>query len=237
MRILITRPEPEATHLKKILDDAGCDAVVEPLSAVTFDDSEPIETEEVQAVIATSRNGLRALARRSELLDLRSLPLFAVGRATATEARRLRFEHIVVGPGTGSELLTIVAASLDPTAGLILHLSGDVVAVDIAGELEQQGFRVDRHIVYRMVQAQRLSPGVISDLGTGDFDGVILMSSRTADTWVRLVSKAGLRENVRNLVHYCLSDAVAARLKPLQNPPVAVPETPSLEDMLDLIRD
>jgi uroporphyrinogen-III synthase len=187
-------------------------------------------------VIATSRNGLRALARRAELLELRSLPLFAVGRATANEARRLRFEHIVVGPGTASDLVPMVAAALDPAAGLVLHLAGDVVAGDIAGELEQQGFRVDQPVVYRLVPAQELSPAVVQGLRAKSFDGVILMSPRTADVWVRLVVAADLQERVRTLTHYCLSAAVAARLRRLNNPPIAVPDMPSLEEMLDLIR-
>lgn len=237
MRILVTRPEPEASQLKTILETEGCEVVVEPLMTVSFEDADAIETEGVQAVIATSRNGLRALARRAELLDLRSLPLFAVGRATANEARRLRFEHIVVGPGTASDLVPVIAASLDPSSGIVLHLAGDVVAGDIAGELEQQGFRVDQPVIYRQVPAQELSPAVVQGLRARSFDGVILMSPRTADTWVRLVIAAGLQERVRSLMHYCLSAAVAARLRRLNSPPTAVPDTPSLEEMLDLIRD
>lgn len=237
MRIIVTRPGPEASQLKKVLEAEGCEAVVEPLMTVSFENADAIETEGVQAVIATSRNGLRALARRAELLELRSLPLFTVGRATASEARRLRFEHIVVGPGTASGLVPMVAAALDPAAGLVLHLAGDVVAGDIAGELEQQGFRVDQPVIYRQVPAQELSPTVVRGLRAGSFDGVILMSPRTADVWVRLVVAADLQERVRALTHYCLSAAVAARLRHLNNPPIAVPDRPSLEEMLELIRD
>lgn len=237
MRIIVTRPEPEASQLKNVLEAEGCEVVVEPLMAVSFETAAEIETEDVQAVVATSRNGLRALAKRAELLDLRSLPLFAVGRATAAEARRMRFEHIVVGPGTARDLVPVVAASLDPTAGIVLHLAGDVLAGDIAGELEQQGFRVDQPVVYRLVPARQLSPAVVQGLRAKAIDGVILMSPRTADIWVRLVVAAGLEDRVRPLTHYCLSAAIAARLRRLNNPPIAVPDSPSLEDMLDLIRD
>ena len=237
MHIIITRPEPEATQLKEVLEGEGCEAFVEPLLAVSFENGDPIETEDVQAVVATSRNGLRALARRAELLDLRSLPLFAVGRATAGEARRMRFEHIVVGTGTASDLVPKIAAALDPAMGMILHLAGDVLAGDIAGELEQQGFRVDQPVVYRQVAASELSPGLVEALRDRQFDGVILMSPRTADIWVRLIIAQGLTEHVRALTHYCLSDAIARRLGRLGNAPTAVPDTPSLQDMLDLIRE
>lgn len=237
MRIIVTRPEPEATQLKQVLEGEGCEAFVEPLLSVSFENGEPIETDGVQAVVATSRNGLRALARRAELLDLRSLPLFAVGRATAGEARRMRFEHIVVGTGTASDLVPKIAAALDPAMGIILHLAGDVLAGDIAGELEQQGFRVDQPVVYRQVPATELSPTVVEALRERQFDGVMLMSSRTADIWVRLVAAQGLTEQVRALTHYCLSNAVARRLVRLGNAPTAVPDTPSLEDMLNLIRE
>ena len=237
MRIIVTRPQPEASRLKEVLEAEGCEAFVEPLLSVSFDDGDPIETEGVQAVVVTSRNGLRALARRAELLDLRGLPLFAVGRATANEARHMRFEHIVVGTGTAHDLVPKIAAALDPAMGMILHLAGDVLAGDLAGELEQQGFRVDQPVVYRQVTARELSPALVLGLRERQFDGVILMSPRTADVWVRLVVAAGMVDSVRTLTHYCLSAAVAARLGRQIGPPTAVPDTPSLEDMLDLIRD
>ena len=42
MRLLVTRPEPEAQRLKARLEELGHEVTVEPLLAVSFDDPDPI---------------------------------------------------------------------------------------------------------------------------------------------------------------------------------------------------
>src|SRR5262249_51189761 len=157
MRLLITRPEPDALKLQALLESAGHEATVEPLLSVSFADNETIDLESVQALIATSRNALRALKVTPHLARARSLPLFAVGTATAAEARSLGFETVITGAGTAAELVAHIVSALDPAAGLIVHLSGDTIVADLKGDLEAHGFRVARSIVYRMSPATSLS--------------------------------------------------------------------------------
>jgi uroporphyrinogen-III synthase len=142
MRLLVTRPEPDALKLRALLEEHGHQAAVEPLLRVSFDDADPIDLEGVQALIATSRNGLRALKSHPALAEARQLPLFAVGEATAKEARALGFEVVVTGAGTAQELVVHMVSALDPAAGLLLHLAGDALAGDLKGGLEEHGFRV-----------------------------------------------------------------------------------------------
>ena len=61
MRLLVTRPEPDALKLRAALEERGHQATVEPLLRVSFEDADAIDLDGVQALIATSRNGLRAL--------------------------------------------------------------------------------------------------------------------------------------------------------------------------------
>src|SRR6476620_1900409 len=118
MRLLVTRPEPDALKLKAALEERGHQATVEPLLTVSFDDAGAIDLEGVQALIATSRNGLRALKSHPALAEARRLPLFAVGEATAKEARALGFEMVVTGAGTAQELVVHIASAAEPSAGL-----------------------------------------------------------------------------------------------------------------------
>ena len=100
MRLLVTRPEPDALKLQAVLEDRGHEATVEPLLHVSFEDASRLELDGVQALVATSRNGVRALRSTALLPRARTLPLFAVGTATAAEARALGFEMVVTGAGT-----------------------------------------------------------------------------------------------------------------------------------------
>jgi uroporphyrinogen-III synthase len=237
MRLLITRPEPDALKLSALLEEAGHDAVVEPLLSVSFEDGEPIDLDGAQALIATSRNALRALKGRPALAEARHLPLFAVGKATAAEARALGFETVVTGAGTAAQLVAHIVSALDPAAGLLVHLAGDTLATDLAGALEAHGFRVMQPVVYRMLPATAFADSTVEQLAEGAIGGVILLSPRTAAIYTDLVRRHGLTAAVRTMPHFCLSAAVARRLESLGAVPTRVAEAPRLEEVLALIDD
>ena len=157
MRLLVTRPEPDALKLRAALEEHGHQATVEPLLSVSFEDGDALDLDGVQALIATSRNALRALKSHPLRGLARKLPLFAVGRATAAEGRTLGFETVVTGAGTAEELVAHIVSVAEPSAGLLLHLAGDSLAGDLAGELESHGFRVLQPVVYRMRPATALT--------------------------------------------------------------------------------
>jgi len=235
MRLLITRPEPDALKLQAVLEDRGHEATVEPLLSVSFQDVSRLELDGVQALVATSRNGVRALRSTTLLPRARVLPLFAVGTATATEARALGFGMVVTGAGTARELVTHIVSVVDPAAGLILHLAGDTLAVNLKQELEPHGFRVLEWVVYRMEPATSFSEDVVEQLGMGEIEGVILLSPRTASVYAKLVRTHALASIVRPLFHFCLSPAVARRLEPLGRVAVLTAQEPRLEEVLALI--
>jgi uroporphyrinogen-III synthase len=235
MRLLVTRPEPDALKLRAVLEEHGHEATVEPLLSVSFDAPDPIDLEGVQALIATSRNAVRALKSHPLRGEARHLPLFAVGKATAAEARALGFELVVTGAGTGHELVAHIVSVSEPSAGLLMHLAGDTLAGDLKGELELHGFRVVQPVVYRMQPAAALSEDTVEQLAMGEIEGVILMSPQTATIYAKLMRKQGLASVARGLVHFCLSQAVARRLQPLGAVRTEIAEAPRLEEVLALI--
>ena len=90
MRFLVTRPQPDADALCERLRAMGHAGLIDPLMSIAWLEPPRLDLDRCQAVVATSRNALRALARHPErLADLVGLPLFAVGAATADLARSL----------------------------------------------------------------------------------------------------------------------------------------------------
>jgi uroporphyrinogen-III synthase len=218
--------------LAGLLQERGLEATVEPLLRVSYEDCDEIELGGAAALIATSRHGLRALLGKSVLSEAKPLPVFTVGAATAQEARRMGFEHVLVGPGIAAELVPAIAATLDPTEGLLVHLAGQTLAFDVKGELELLGFRVLQPVVYQMQAAQAFSQSTIDQLNDGDIEGVILMSPGSARVYARLIQRHRLRLASQQLVHFCLSTAVANALAPLGDVQVVFPDRPTLEDLL-----
>ena len=101
---------------------------------------------------------------------------------------------------------------LRPADGPLLHVAGSVVAGDLAGELGAAGYEVRRLVAYTAEPATVLPEQAAAALAANALDGVAFFSPRTAATFVKLVSDAGLGGSLARLVAFCLSRAVAERL-------------------------
>jgi uroporphyrinogen-III synthase len=234
MRLLVTRPEPDAMRQVERLAARGHEAVLAPLLAIETATEMPLELDGAQALIVTSRNALRALATHRELAASLQLPLFAVGEATAKAAAELGFTRVTSGPGTGEGLAQLIADALDPDAGALVHLAGETVAFDLKSALQAKGFTLRQPVLYRAVAATRLPESVLTLLNEGKLDGVILMSPRTAAIFAALVVRHEALTQASRLDCYCLSAAVAQAVEPLKARTI-VAARPSEEDILALL--
>ena len=236
MRLLVTRPEHDSQVLKKRLAALDHDVVIAPLLSLSFADADPINLDEVQALIATSRNGIKGLAAQPAAFEIaKALPLFAVGPGTAKQARTQGLGVIITGAGTARDLVPQLISNFEPADGLLLQLAGDTLAYDLDRDLSAHGFRLVQPIVYRMQAATALPYAVIEQLGFGEIDGVFLLSPRTADVYVALMVKYKLAAATQRMTCYCLSPAIAARLKPLGAVRTEIATSPTLEDLLSLV--
>lgn len=234
MRLLVTRPEPDASRQAEALGLHGHEAALAPLLTIEFRGGAPLELDGAQALIVTSRNALRALADHRELGEALKLPLFAVGETTARQAQELGFADVTIGPGTGEELIALILDELEPKQGPLVHLAGETLAFDLKSALERQGFIVRQPVLYRAVPARALPADALSLLSGGKLDGVILMSPRTAKIFADLLARHGLLAQAKRLVCYCLSEAVAEAVAPL-GLDVRVAARPREEDVLALV--
>ena len=191
MRILVTRPEPDASRQADKLAARGHAAVLAPLLAIQPVADVPLQLEGAQALLVTSRNALRALAAHRELAEALTLPLFAVGEATARAAQGLGFADVTAGPGTGAALAKLVSEELQPEQGPLVHLAGETLAFDLKAALAREGFVVRQPVLYRAVPAAKLPAEALSLLKEGKLDGAILMSPRTASIFADLAPPPG----------------------------------------------
>ena len=234
MRLWITRPELDAAVLRAKLVAQGHEVIIESLLEIDFEDSDPIELDDVQALVATSRNAVRAAAEAPDADLARELPLFAVGPGTASTAEALGFRRVVKGPSTAAHLLPLIIERTDVNGGAILHLAGGNLAFDLAGELRQYGYHVLQPVVYVARAARQLSDKLLQRIVLGEVDGVILLSPRTAQTYVELVQAHQVARSAKRMEHICLSAAVAERLSPLQPEVIKVSAQPRIGDILAL---
>jgi uroporphyrinogen-III synthase len=233
MRLLVTRPEPDAGSEAELLAARGHQPVTAPLLDIEFINA-PLPLAGAQALVVTSRNALRALAAHPELGAALKLPLFAVGEATAGAARELGFTNITTGPGTGADLAALIARDVEPERGPLVHLAGETLAFDLISALETRGFAMRKAVLYRTVPARALPAQALDLIAARRLDGVVLMSPRTARTFADLIAKHGLVTQAKSLICYCLSEAVAEAVAPF-GCETRVAAHPREEDILALL--
>jgi uroporphyrinogen-III synthase len=235
MRLLVTRPQPDADAQAEKLKGLGHDVIVAPLLDVEFLDFAALPLSGAQGLIVTSRNALRALNKSSQLKDTLLLPLFTVGEATANMARELGFENIHQGPGTAEEMAPLITSECQPGAGSLIHLAGERMAFDLKSALEDKGFEVIQPILYRINMGESFAGEARKAHESRTLEGVIVMSPATAQTYMALVAEPELQVIAKKLTFFCLSHKVAEPLKALGDARVLIAATPKEDDLLALI--
>ena len=235
MRLLVTRPQPDADAQAEKLIALGHDVITAPLLEVEFLDPGPLPLAGAQALLATSRNALRALSEGGQLDAVLDLPLYVVGGATADKARELGFGKIHQGPGTAQELLPLIASECAQDDGALIHLAGERMAFDLKSALEDEDFEVSQPILYRINMADSFAEGARNALAGGTLDGVIMMSPATAQTYLALVDAPEMQAIARKLTYFCMSHNVAEPLKALVDARILISSRPREDDLLALI--
>ena len=231
MRVLITRPEREATALAQVLATRGHQAVIAPLFRLQVlppPDDFAATLAACQAILLTSANGARALAEASEQ---RSKPIFAVGDTTAATAEGLGFNSVTSASGDAAALADLLRQRLDPAQGPLLHVSG----ADVAGSLAPDGFEVKRVVLYEARQADALPDSARAALAARAIDVATFFSPRASDAFVQLVTAAGLADTCRAVSAIAISPAAAQPLGALPFTRTVAAERPTRQAVLDEI--
>lgn len=212
MRVLVTRPHDDARQTAALLAQMGHEAIIAPLLAVNFHNGPVLVLDGVQAVLATSANGIRALARRTPRRDL---PIFAVGPQTARTASEAGFAQVRNADGDGAALAAATARWCAPGGGALLHVSGAQGGGALAADLRARGFLLREAVLYDVAAADRLPPQAAAALTAGALDAALFFSPRSARIFRNCVMRENLGPACARLKALCISAATAKGLEPL----------------------
>jgi uroporphyrinogen-III synthase len=233
VRLLLTRPEPDAQRTAAALRSQGHDVIVAPLLRIEPAADAKVGEGPWAAILITSANAAHAVAVHAGVTPLRALPVFAVGRRSAEAMAAAGFADVTSADGNVSDLARLVAGRLQPAARL-LYLAGEDRSGDLAGELRACGFAVETAIIYRAVAATGL-PQVAAGALASNIDGVLHFSRRSAEAYVDAARAAGLLANALQPVHFCLSAQVAEPLAQAGASAIRVAERPNEAVLIALI--
>jgi uroporphyrinogen-III synthase len=212
LRLLITRPEREAERTAAALAARGHQVDTAPLLRIEAIPDVPLGAGPWSALVITSANALPAIAVHPRHDALLRLPLFAVGRRTATQARAAGFAEVAGVGANLSELVQVLRTFASAGASIhpLLYLAGEDRSGDLAAALE--GVVVTTAVIYRALKSTAFPPAVAGALGAAAVDGVLHYSRRSAEAYLECARAGRLLGEALAPIHFCLSDQVAAPL-------------------------
>jgi uroporphyrinogen-III synthase len=235
MRVLITRPEREATTLATALAQRGHVPVTAPLFRleILHPPAEfATDLSACQAILLSSANGARALAEASEQ---RGKPILAVGDTTASTAEGLGFSSVTSAAGDGQALAELARTRLDPKAGPLIHVSGVDIAQDFAAALAPDGFEVRRVALYEAREETALPDSARAAIEARALDVAMFFSPRASELFARLVQEAGLSAALSNVTAIAISPAALQPLSALPFKATVAAARPTRQSVLDEI--
>ncbi len=209
MMLIVTRPRLDAASLQRKLAARGHEVRLSPLLNIVDVPGVSIPRADYQAVLISSANGARALARHEARARLIGLPAFTVGPQSAAAAREAGFRKVTPAGGNVVALIERVGEMLSSGDGPLLYLSGEETTGDIAGALGARGFTIDRAVLYAAQPAVHITTAAVRALRAGTAGGVLLYSPRSARIWAKCIAADNLVPYMETLLHFCLSPPVA----------------------------
>ncbi|MBV8979025.1 MAG: uroporphyrinogen-III synthase [Alphaproteobacteria bacterium] len=219
----MTRPREDAARIAAALERRGHAPVIVPLLEARLRDGPEIALANVQAILATSANGVRALARRSAKRDM---PLFAVGPQTAEAARETGFTHVRNADGDAKALARAAQQWASPEGGMLLHVKGSDAPGTLAEALAANGFSVQSAVLYDIVSVQ--AEAALRIAFAEGIDASLFFSPRSATIFRGNAAALELSTTLA----VCISDATAAALAPLRFGGLRVAEKPNQDALL-----
>jgi uroporphyrinogen-III synthase len=230
LRILVTRAREDGEEIACRLAAMGHQALLAPLLSVKFLDGAPLDLAGLQAVLVTSANGVRALARRT---PNRHAAIFAVGPQTAAAAQEAGFLRVRSAAGDAATLAQAVARWADPRAGILLHAAGEDANNALCERLTALGFQTRRENLYRMEKATRLPEQAVHAIRQGEVGAALFFSPKSALLFAECVGRDGLATD--RLIAICISANTADALKDLTFAEMRVAASPNQDTLLACI--
>lgn len=233
MKVLVTRPEPDASAFAALCRANDMTPILAPLMDIKVKNA-MVDLEGVGALAFTSANGVRAFSKNN---SVRKLIVFAVGPATAQAARDEGFAKINIASGDVDTLAQTVTSKRNDFDGAVLHIAGTDRAGDLIAALGARNIPARRLTLYEARAVDQLplsAKEALSD--SSSVDWAAFFSPRTARLFVALIREAGLEGRLPHIRAACLSEAVAETVRAVNWKSIEVAPRRDAESVIALMR-
>jgi uroporphyrinogen-III synthase len=134
LRVLVTRPQPQADATAQALLALGHEPILDPALVIERQAMPVVDAAAVAAVLLTSANAAASLTPA-----LLARPIYAVGSATAEAARAAGGRDVRPGESDGAALAAQVITGVTDIKGVLLHLAAEETRPGLAEALQAAG--------------------------------------------------------------------------------------------------
>ncbi len=227
--VLVTRPADDGAALAERLERGGYEAMLAPVLMIEREELlDAAELDGVQAAVLTSARAAKAAAEDLDRSALAAVTAYCVGDATARAAEVAGFGGTVSAQGAAQDLVSVIVQNLDPAGGRLAVLRGRDAALDLRLPLQETGFTVTSHRLYRAEVAKHLPQRVVDAFVENRVAAVLLLSKRSARRFGELLDKAGIGDTAGAAMAVCISKDVADAAGMARFERLIASETPDL---------
>jgi len=207
MLILLTRAKEDAERTARKLAALGHGVLIAPVLRIV-PTGEPMPVVACDALIVTSAHAAEALRAYPN----KTVSVFSVGERTTEALRAAGFSAIATAEGDAVSLSRLIRARLQAPCRL-LHVTARHHKEEPAASLRAAGYTVLSWEAYEAEALPDLPEAAAEALRTGKIGAVLHYSRRSADLFIQVAGRAGLRSAILGCPHLCLSADVSAPLE------------------------
>jgi len=230
MKFLVTRPLPDCHRTAAKLRSFGHEAVEEPMLTMRVTLPIDLPAKDYSGVVVTSARVAGVLTASPIAERLKHLPVFAVGDRSAHAMQEAGWQDVRSAQGAVDDLERLI---LDhKPVGPLLYLAARDRAGGLENVLGEAGLSCDLVEAYAMEPVACLSARVADDIKAGRYDGVLIYSARTGETFLRAAQKTGVADALRDVPVYAISQSAGNSLEGWTC--VIAPAVPTEEALLNI---
>ena len=234
MRVLVTRPEPDASLTAERLRAEGYDVLVAPMLETVFL-NEPLNEAHKGEFVVTSRNAVRSLAKLASQDARETKVLYTVGDATAALARDVGFKHIRSAAGTVDDLVDLIGPSNADDSKQLTYVCGRDRKGGLENKLRIKGWQVNVAVRYHSDRVEHFSSNVVSTIKGQKIDAVLLYSNRTAEAFKVFIEQYNLSQSTNLIKFFCLAKSIESVFDRSREIQLIVVEKPNEQSMFDAL--
>lgn len=234
---LITRPYPEAYRTMDYLTENNIHSIIEPMINIEPIDNfatkwQEIPLDNIQAIITTSKNGVRALA---SVCKHKHITIYTVGDGSKETAENIGFDNVISASGSANDLYNVILERHNPEDGGLVYVSGDIVSVDLTTQLQDKNFLIHHVTAYQAKPVTIISPALQHHLINRDIDIALFFSEQTAKIFEKLIIQNNLETYTNNVSAFCLSEKIEHSLQRTKWLSIYTANKPNQSSLLDMV--